>query len=70
MPNQHISGTVQDSKSQLDDKKRYLEAYDGHHLTLLGLHTCDVEWNGSRCTHTQNNKVLHSVEKFGLWSTC
>ena len=32
------------SKPQLDDKMRYLEAYDGHQLMLLGTLTCDVEW--------------------------
>ena len=26
-------------KPQLDGKERHLEAYDGHHLTLLGLIT-------------------------------
>ena len=64
MPNQHISVTVQDGKPQLDDKKRHLDAYDGHQLTLLGLLTCDVEWNRSR--HSQKNKVVQSVKKFCL----
>ena len=37
-------------KPQLDGKISHIEAYDGHQLTLLGLLTCDVEWNGSRLT--------------------
>ena len=52
-------------KPQLDGKIRYLEAYDGHQLTLLGSLTCDVEWNGSRLTQKQL-AVVQSDKEFGL----
>ena len=32
---------------QLNGKIRRIEAYDAHHLTLLGSLTSDVEWTGS-----------------------
>ena len=53
------------TKPQLDGKMRHLETYDGQQLTLLGLLTCDVEWNGSRLTQKQLG-VVQSDKKFGL----
>ena len=52
-------------KPQLNGKVRHLEAYDGHQLTLLGLLTCDVEWNGSKYRQ-QQLAVEQSNKKFGL----
>ena len=52
-------------KPQLDGDIRHLEAYDGHHLTLLGSLTCDVEWTGSRFTQKQL-AVVQSEKKFGV----
>ena len=52
-------------KPQLDGKIRHLEAYDSHQLTLLGSHTCDIEWNGSRITQKQV-AVVQSDKEFGL----
>ena len=49
----------------LDGKLRHLEAYYGHHLTLLGSLSCDVEWNGSRLAQKQL-AVMHSDKEFGL----
>ena len=51
-------------KLQLDGKIRHLEAYDGHQLTLPGLLTCDVAWNGSRLTQNQLS-VEQSDKEFG-----
>ena len=52
-------------KRQLVGKIRHLEAYDGHHLTLLGSLTSDVEWNGSMFTQKQL-EVVQSDKEFGL----
>ena len=52
-------------KPQLDGRIRHLEAYDGHQLTLLGSHSCDVAWNGSRLTQKQL-AVVQSDKEFGL----
>ena len=52
-------------KPQLYGKGRSLEAYDSHQLTLLGLLTCDVEWNGSKYRQ-QQLAVVQSDKKFGL----
>ena len=49
----------------MDGKIRYLEAYGGHQLTLLGSLTCDVEWNGSKLTQKQL-AVVQSDKDFGL----
>ena len=53
-------------KPQLYGKGRLLEAYDGHQLTLLGLLTCDVEWNGSKYRQ-QQLAVVQSDKK--IWAT-
>ena len=62
-----ISSTIwtQLVKPQLDGKIRDLEANGGHQLTLLGLLTCDVLWNGSRYTQKQL-VVLQSDREIGL----
>ena len=52
-------------KSQLNDRIRHLEAYDGHQLTLLGSLTCDIEGNGSRLTDKQP-AVVQSDKEIGL----
>ena len=52
-------------KPQLNGKIRHLKAHDGHQLTLLGLLTCDVEWNGSRLTQ-KKLAVVQSDKVFGL----
>ena len=52
-------------KPQLDGKTRHLKAYDGHQLTLLGSHTCEVEWKGRRLTQKQL-AVVQSDKEFGL----
>ena len=52
-------------KPQLDGKIRDLKAYDGHQLTLLGLLTGDVDWNGSKLTQTQL-AVVQLDKEFGL----
>ena len=49
----------------LDGKLRHLEAYYGHHLTLMGSLACDVEWYGSRLAQKQL-AVMHSDKEFGL----
>ena len=52
-------------KPQLYGKVRRPEAYDGHQLTILGLLTCDVEWNGSKYRQ-QQLAFVKSDKKFGL----
>ena len=56
---------TENAKPQFYGKMRHLEAYDDHHLTLLGSLTCDVEWNGSRQIQKQL-AVVQSDKEFGL----
>ena len=53
-------------KPQFDCKIRHLEAYDGHHLTLLGSLTGYDKWNGSRHTQKQLEGRDYLVETFYL----
>ena len=52
-------------RTQLNGKVRRLEAYDGHHLTLLGSLTFDVERNG-RKYRQQQLAIVQSDKKIGL----
>ena len=53
-------------KPQLNGRVTRLEAYDGHHLTLLGSPTCNVDWNGSRYRQ-QQLAVDQTDKKIGLF---
>ena len=51
-------------KPHLDSKKRHLDVYDSHQLTLMISLICQVGWKGSTRTHKQL-EVVQSDKGFG-----